>query len=263
MWQLPVKSGLLTPRLSHTRVTSKMSSSNVLHWTWGVELFQKRKTDEGLTLLECVVAIAIVALTGALITPPLFLATATRVQNRRSEQALQLAQGEIDRIRTLVEQGEHDIADLPAEITGGFPEAAPTTVANFIRTVNTETCPGNPPLYDDNDPPIPASALLPIDTDGDCEEDFYLQSFRTAGGRTSENRPSDFEVGVRVYARNVVDTNGRVGTLTTEQAALGFTSGEGNQRESPLAVLYTRATWDGSGVAVYCYHNADGCAASP
>jgi len=76
-------------------------SSTACSLKWGVALFEQRHSESGLTLMECVVAIAVVALAGALITPPLFLAAATRVQNRRSEQALQIAQGEIDRIRTL------------------------------------------------------------------------------------------------------------------------------------------------------------------
>ncbi len=224
---------------------------------WGIALFDKRRsTTEGLTLMECIVAITVVALTGALIPPPLFLAAATRVQNRRSEQALQIAQGEIDRIRTLVEQGEHSENNIPEAVTeDNFPPAAPDTIENVIRTFNA-TC-TNRPLFDNSN--IPVNALLPIDVDGDCSEDFYLQSFRTSGSRLTDTKPSDFDVGVRVYSRSVIGNGGQLRALQTEQASLRFTSGEGSQRQLPLAVLYTRATWDGSGVALYCYHNADVC----
>lgn len=219
----------------------------------GLGLFEQRHSQHGLTLMECVVAIAVVALTGALITPPLFLAAATRVQNRRAEQALQIAQGEIDRIRTLVEQGQHDQGDLPAAVPReAFPVDAPNAVVGVLRSVDA-TC----NTYDGAT--IPTTELLPIDVDGDCDTDFLLQSFRTGGGRLVDNKPSEFEVGVRVYASNVLTPVGGLRELRTEQASLKFTSGEGSQREFPLAVLYTSATWDGSGVALYCYHEAAVC----
>ena len=79
-------------------------------------------SEDGLTLLECLVAIAVIALTGAMIGPPLVMAAATRVQNRRAEQALQLAQGEVDRIRAMVirgttntENSEGNLASLTAD----------------------------------------------------------------------------------------------------------------------------------------------------
>ncbi|NET10377.1 MAG: type II secretion system protein, partial [Symploca sp. SIO2B6] len=72
-----------------------------------------QSSEEGLTLLECVVAIAVIALTGAMIGPPLVMAAATRVQNRRAEQAQQLAQGEVDRIRAMVIQGNATAELLP------------------------------------------------------------------------------------------------------------------------------------------------------
>ncbi len=228
----------------------------VLPRSLGIALFEKRQTDSGLTLMECVVAIAIVALTGALITPPLFLAAATRVQNRRSEQALQLAQGEIDRVRTRVEQGSHVTDILPSQ-GASFPAPAPTAIATaFLRSVN-DTCNS----YDNS--ALPVTELLPIDVDGDCEEDFYIQSFRTQGGRTIDNKPTDFSIGVRVYSTNVAISGALRGALETEEASLQFTTGEGNQRQAPLAVLYTQITWDGSGVALYCYHGADSCSSSP
>ncbi|MEL6222593.1 MAG: prepilin-type N-terminal cleavage/methylation domain-containing protein [Cyanobacteria bacterium J06627_8] len=216
---------------------------------------QRSRHDDGLTLMECLVAIVVVALTGALITPPLFLAAATRIQNRRAEQALQIAQGEIDRIRSLVEQGEHNVGNLPAVVPDVTVAGAPTTIGASIRTVNN-TCLN---IYDNLT--IPATTLLPIDTDGDCQSDFFLQSFRTRGGLVAVNQqPSDFEVGVRVYASNIATNAGtlRPGLQTTE-ASLQFTTGEGNQRQFPMAVLYTDVTWDGSGVSLFCYHNAAAC----
>ena len=70
-------------------------------------------SESGLTLIECIVAIVIIAVVGVAITPPLFLATAARVQTNRAEQAVQISQGEVDKVRVLVEQGAYDSADLP------------------------------------------------------------------------------------------------------------------------------------------------------
>ena len=77
-----------------------------------LSLLQKQHllTDKnsGLTLIEGLVAILIVSAVTTAITPMMFLSVATRIQNRRSEQALQLAHGQIDQIRVLMEQGIND-----------------------------------------------------------------------------------------------------------------------------------------------------------
>ncbi|MEM9450052.1 MAG: hypothetical protein AAGA75_16145 [Cyanobacteria bacterium P01_E01_bin.6] len=233
--------------------------TGLLSLRWVMSRLVRLRDDSGLTLTECIVAITVVSLTGALMTPPLFLAAATRVQNRRAEQAFQIAQGEIDRIRSLVEQGNHNIGNLPTGVPdANFPVPAPNAIAGLIRTVNN-TCAN---IYDNST--IPPTSLLPIDADGDCDADFYLQSFRTEGGIVDAGQPSNFEVGVRVYSQSIVAPgNGLRPNIQTDQASLKFTSGEGNQRESPLAVLYTDVTWDGSGVSLSCYHNAAACTTIP
>lgn len=219
----------------------------------GVWPDEKTSSAQGLTLIECIVAIAVIGLTGVLITPPLFLAAATRVQNRRSEQALQIAQGEIDRIRTLVEQGEHENARIPQSVAAvEFPVGAPDNIDPSLRSVNAEC---NTYMGQN----LPVTTLLPIDVNSDCTPDFYLQSFRTIGGQVVSDRPTDFDVGVRVYSRSIVNGGNLRAGIRTEQASLRFTSGEGNQRQLPLAALYTSATWDGSGVSLYCYHDPTDC----
>jgi len=82
-----------------------------------------RSSESGVTLLECLIGIAVIAITATLILPPLFIASASRVQNRRAEQAFQIAQDEIDRIQTLVASGRHDPANLPAS-AGAFTNGA-------------------------------------------------------------------------------------------------------------------------------------------
>ncbi|MEB3359841.1 MAG: type II secretion system protein [Synechococcales bacterium] len=223
-----------------------------------------RHTENGLTLVECLVAIVMVAVTGALMTPPLFLAAATRVQNRRSEQALQIAQGEIDRIRTLVERSQQTTSNLPAVVvlTDGDGNTtnveaaellrqtpAPTGLVDQLRSPNT-TCNNFDGTYPDS------SLALRIDVDGDadCEPEFFVQYFRDAGrlipGTT--DKPGEFRIGVRVYAISASDN---FGNLSTESAALKFTSGEGNQRERPLAVLSTEVVESDIDQSICQYHD--------
>lgn len=68
---------------------------------------------QGFTLVESLMGILVISVVAITITPPIVLSTATRVQNRRAEQAMQLAQAEVDRIRVFVEQGVADTAKLP------------------------------------------------------------------------------------------------------------------------------------------------------
>ena len=62
------------------------------------------KTD-GLTLIECLVAIALIGISTAVIAPVMVFSVATRVQSQKAEQAIQVAQGEVEKIRLLAERG--------------------------------------------------------------------------------------------------------------------------------------------------------------
>lgn len=200
-------------------------------------------TEQGLSLLECLMAIAIILLTAAMITPPLFIATATRVQNRRAEQALQVAQGQIDRYQVLMSKGQNTQALLPAIVTGNITAApAPSGAAQSLKSVASCN------TY--NDQQIPASQVLLVDLDGDCQPDFLMQTFREAGRipdsdnaalrPSGQNRATVFRVGVRVYS---FLANGNWANLQTTQASLQITNGQGSQRTRPLATLYTTMYW--------------------
>ncbi len=207
-------------------------------------------TEAGLSLIECLVAIAVIAITASIILPPLFISAATRVQNRRAEQALQVAQGEVDRIRTLVMRGEHTPARLPSVVTfpaGNPRQYAPPSSAStaLIKTV-AAACPGRT-LYAGG--PVSPSQAIPVDLDGDCVADLFMQVFRTAGSTTAvesaaggQQRPEDFDLGVRVYS-NVANGQWASMTAPVEQASLQLTSGQGSQRLRPLAILYTEIPW--------------------
>ena len=211
-----------------------------------------RHPDRGLTLIEGLIAIVIVSITLVSITPPIFWATGTRIQNRRAEQALQLAQGEIDRVRTLVDQGQATIDLLPPIAVG---------VAN-IRLVNNVAAPTIPkdgnvisvnPLCtnrDDGKAPDSPTKYLQVNTDpnpensNDCKANFLIQTFRSTGFDengivpTGTTAPAGFVMGVRVYSI-VAEPNLKESKALTEQASLKGTNGLGNQLTRPLAVQYS------------------------
>ncbi|WP_159783138.1 type IV pilus modification PilV family protein [Sodalinema gerasimenkoae] len=199
--------------------------------------------DSGLTLIEGLVAILIVSAVIVGITPMMFLSVATRIQNRRAEQALQLAHGQIDQIRVLMEQGITDgnIEQIEPQLPPLAGESninevgPPTRVINSLMSTNS-TCNDLTNLGQ-----LTPDAVFPVDVNGDCQSDFYMQTFRTnqinARMRANANTPDIpliFRMGVRVYYRNA-----RVGELETDQASLVMTSGEAQQTTHPLATLYT------------------------
>ncbi|HEY9646658.1 MAG TPA: hypothetical protein V6C88_09825 [Chroococcidiopsis sp.] len=226
------------------------------------------RSEQGLSILECLMAIAVIGLTAAMITPPLFIASATRVQNRRAEQAIQLAQGEVDRIAVVVAKSEHTPARLPSVVVGASDlttlqaAAAPNAIAsNLLDSVNTSCNTYREQL-------LPVNTVREIDVDGDCQADYYVQTFRTAG-RTSQgqissgtNKPTSFQLGVRVYSFLAKDRL-LAGTLSTQPASLTITSGLGSQRTRPLAVLYTDMRWSEQSFTACDYRTTTGDCSTP
>jgi type II secretory pathway pseudopilin PulG len=224
---------------------------------------QAKQSEQGLTLLECLMAVVVIGLTITMITPPLVIAAATRVQNRRAEQAMQIAQGEVDRVRAMVARDQHIPARLPAIANppGGNLQAvaAPAVPAN--PTSPSASAPIKSPsncgtgTYN-NGEQIPVTQGLRVDVDGDCKADFFMQTFRTAGNISrseiiaTTNRPSDFQMGVRVYS---ILANGSSGALETKAASLQIVRGEGKQRTRPLAVLYAPFSRSDQGDALCSY----------
>jgi type II secretory pathway pseudopilin PulG len=230
------------------------SRKQLLHLTQ-----KKQSTDQGLTLIEGLIAIVIISITMVSITPPIFWAVATRVQTQRAEQALKIAQGEIDRVRVLIERnqvGTTQLSLLPPSVNGAtetevrkrsssasdkFP--APTTAKAGAKMVSKRDCGSN---SDDDNTPDTISKFIRIDADGDCKTDFLLQTFRSQGldqagnaftGATGQNLAA-FVMGVRVYS-SVAEPALTGNKGKTEPGALRSTNGLGNQLDRPLAVLYS------------------------
>lgn len=210
--------------------------------------------------MECLVAILLIGLTVAMVTPPLLIATATRVQNRRAEQAMQLAQDEVDRVSTLVQQGLHESKRLPKFDTATNLQSVklPSAVYGKLKTSRPDSsaCPAGSysgyARYTNPNEQIPVNAALPVDVDGDCVPEFFVQIFRSEGTFTSTEaqktdattrRPAKFDLGIRVYSA-LAEKNLKAGSLKDPQPAqLLMTQGQGKQATNPLVVVYKPFAW--------------------
>ncbi|HIK14913.1 MAG TPA: type II secretion system protein [Leptolyngbyaceae cyanobacterium M33_DOE_097] len=212
---------------------------------------QRDASEQGLSLTECLVAIIILSLLGLAITPPMFLAAGTRVQARRADQANQIAQSEIDRVRSMVERGSSTltVSDLPAIATAtnlkDAAAATPTTTVSATNPLLTNAKCNSSSLYARDVLQVPVSSVVLVDQDGDCTPDYMMQVFRSQGNAaTASDVPTSFQVGVRVYA---ITQGAASQTLMTDRtASLIIGTGpkdkvDGNKRR-PLAVLYSTVT---------------------
>ncbi|MDB9527760.1 prepilin-type N-terminal cleavage/methylation domain-containing protein [Oscillatoria sp. CS-180] len=165
-------------------------------------------SESGLTLVECIIALVVIGVTGAAIAPMMLVSVATRVQSQKTEQAIELAQSEVDRVRVQFETRE--LTDLPAIVTAAddkaFNHPAPAALADTQE----------------------------VDVDKDGRLDFAVQSFLVEKPGIADN----YEIGVRVYDHNAVANN--AAALSKEGTArAGITDSRGDRLEKPLAVLYT------------------------
>ncbi|PSB24343.1 hypothetical protein C7B82_27445 [Stenomitos frigidus ULC18] len=227
-------------------------------------LRRSRQSEYGLTIIECLVAIVVISLTVVAITPPIMLATASRIQSRKVEKANQVAQGEIDRVRLLVERGSYQLSDLPG--TAGAINGA-TTISSFGAATGSPT---GGPLYSTAScstyPTVAASVttLIRVDVDGDCKPEYVMQVFRTPGyaptspAITATTVPFSFEMGVRVYAYYEGQT---FIPLDTTKASMRMGTGPldlaGGKRR-PMAVLYSKMARNDSSRSLgqLCIQNA-------
>jgi prepilin-type N-terminal cleavage/methylation domain-containing protein len=224
-----------------------------------------QQAEQGLTLIECLVAMIIITLTVVAITPPVFIATATRVQSRRAQQANQIAQAEVDRVRTIMERANFTRDQLPAEIgrpTDFTTVASPSAPATEILSLGA--CGTYPPVSTGGAAitPVPATSFIPVDVDGDCTPEYIMQVFRTDGCVPADIAarsatlppPSSFTMGVRVYSFN---PNEPLPPLGTDRAALALTTGKrdggvAGQVRQPLQVLISKVTQSGVAQAIEC-----------
>lgn len=94
-------------------------------------LSRRHSPNRGFTLVEVLVSLLIVSLGLAALAPILALVVYRRVQSERVEVASQLAQGEIDRIRALVDRGPREFDASSSTITLN---TLPLAGGDFSRT---------------------------------------------------------------------------------------------------------------------------------
>ncbi|HEY9850625.1 MAG TPA: prepilin-type N-terminal cleavage/methylation domain-containing protein [Leptolyngbyaceae cyanobacterium] len=203
-------------------------------------------SEQGMSLLECLIAIVVVTMVITFLTPPIFIAVATRIQNRRAEQAIQLAQGEVDRVRRTVERGSYEDRDLPPQ--GGVSDNNVKQQAAPSSTVRPEDIP--------NTQSFPSSATqgLLVDVNGDGSDDFIVQTYRTPGVRNNTGRLVGFNIGVRVYTVSIRDNWGLVENPPQRSASLKFSTALGQQQRRPLALMYTSVVRSDARTSLQCYH---------
>lgn len=214
-------------------------------------------SPQGFTLLEVILAVVVVGTTLALIAPALTLAAATRLQNRRAEQAMALAQQEVDRIQAAMTRGgrEAEAANLPPIASGTIECIADVEAPTAIINTPADNVEARRNAADE------ALSAYTVDLDEDAEEsgadqasndDFFVQRFRDEGLRTiaGGDELSIFRVGVRVYSLAAQD---RLGSLETEPATLKTVEGLGEQHRRPLAVLYTEISQGNQDISLQRY----------
>lgn len=181
---------------------------------------KRNRTEQGLTLIECLMGIIVITLVIAAITPPLLISMATRVRNYRAEYALKVAQGEIDRVRLAVGQGQLTgdalKSQLPPELssTNGEPGQISAPNPSFAAS----SCPLQNPTGVQN--------WCAVDINGDNQWDLAVQTFRwKAPSTVLSTDPIAFKMGVRVYTRAALQS-GKLATTNIQAAPLGLTSGQ-------------------------------------
>lgn len=191
----------------------------------------------GFSLVEALVAIAVIGVTAAMIPPIVTLSVAARAQNQRIEQAYLAAQGYIDLIRLRMERGLAGttvpvfVSDLNrlAPLRGEASlDQVPAPSAAELQTA---------PFCDLRNVTAPVGAPCRLDINGDRQADFGIQAFRIRQRTTPDGMPIAFAFGVRVYPRAVVR---RIynGPLGTQPATIRL--GAPESASNPLAVQYGR-----------------------
>ncbi|MBW4494431.1 MAG: prepilin-type N-terminal cleavage/methylation domain-containing protein [Oscillatoria princeps RMCB-10] len=207
-----------------------------------------KRTEQGMTLMECLMGIVVITIVIAAITPPLLISMATRVQNYRAQQAMKLAVGELDRVRLEVESGGSAAnwqSKLPPQASGYdiTKVGAPTT-----KVPTQTTC----PLTGQNGAD-PTTTWCGADINGDGDWDLGVQTFRTPTPATTGNpksQPIAFVMGVRVYTRSAIESGK---PLETTPVNLGLTSGYSVSK--PLVSISTPIVRSNLNISAEAYCN--------
>ena len=196
---------------------------------------------QGLTLIETLVAILVMALITSAIAVPLLLTVGTRVRNQEVEQGIQVGRRQIEQAR--IQMVNWDGILSADDLVDDIPTLAVTSDFDVDGTVGS-AADVRPPSNVCETPGVaggteacPVNTVRGFDFDEDGSFDYYVQAYRTnetiVGGETQS-----FDLGVRVYPRDVVKDDGTVITpLETDPDTSPFSTGRKN--DVPVVSLYT------------------------
>lgn len=225
-------------------------------------------SQDGFTIVECLLAIIIVSILLVAIAPVLVLATANRVQAKRVELATNAAKAYVDRIRA----GAFNSSSSPSE----------TVLIQGIIVDSTSSRPGQgnalsqviPPRSTGNltcaandyctQPRVPQRAgnylLYCVDGDGDgaCTKnsmkDMIIQvSASQPSPSTPANLNLGYKLGIRVYRADAFAENGplKKSDINTKATARTFTGGLGD-RKAPQVEMQADIVSDSTQYTDYC-----------
>lgn len=188
----------------------------------------RHRTEEGLTLIESLTAVVILGISVVAISPPIALSIAARVRAHRAQQAMQLAQGEIDRVRLLVENlgpGKTVLTSIEESLPSNVGNIKPQSVPAKIPVNPIKACDEN--LSDE-------WCYVHLDDDG--QWDMAIQRFRTYTQQQDDGQNlAAFILGVRVYTRASIDA-GNLESPPGGTASLALSAAT-SQSTRPLAAF--------------------------
>lgn len=187
-----------------------------------------KRTEEGLTLIESLAAVVILAISVVAISPPIALSIAARVRAHRAQQAMQLAQGEIDRVRLFIENNENTLGDKEADLP---PDLGKIKRQDIPVSTPNPTNPCHENLSD---------SWCHVHLDDDGEWDMAIQRVRTFTQTDKtisgpSNRVAAFVMTVRVYTRGSIDS-GNLQSPPSGTASLALSAAT-SQSSLPLAAF--------------------------
>ncbi|MEN9232051.1 MAG: prepilin-type N-terminal cleavage/methylation domain-containing protein [Thermostichus sp. DG02_5_bins_236] len=172
------------------------------------QYLRHRWQESGFSLIEVLASVIIVAIAMAALAPALTLVAYRRAMSERVEVANQLAQAEVDRIRTLVDL---ELAANPIAFQD------PIQLARLPKIGADPLDSTPPPASMDTDGGNYSIRLAQIQLPGRNPEEYVIQSFRNAGDDCIDRRtntriagvPCTFLMGVRAYHRFSFDQGSR------------------------------------------------------
>ncbi len=244
----------------YKRFSQKIKVANPRRW----KKFTS-SSEAGFTIVESLMAIVVVAILMAGISPVLILSVATRVQARRIELGSQAARTYIDGIRAGSIPIPKNVVQLDeVDATDNFDDSQRVNFAGVAAPSSTlPTCstPTNGYCQNSTTPSTSTTSLYCIDRDGSgcsnsSSQDLVIQAYRSTSATTVNAANDDPDKGyllaVRVYRADAFSGSGTLETMEANSSkAATFTGGLGN-KTAPLVEIVTEVAPRTANFQDYC-----------